>query len=70
MTQDPQNMNREGQVSVVAACDATECRYNEARECHAGQIQVSMSGATAACMTYTPRNSAMGASDTQRTDPS
>lgn len=67
MTQDNR---REGQMSVVANCDATECRYNEARECHAGQIQVSMSGATAACMTYTPRNSATGMGDERRADPS
>ena len=61
-----QNTNRSGEMSVVAACDATECRYNEGRECHAGQIQVGISGATAACMTYTPRNSATGAGEVPR----
>lgn len=43
------------QASIVGRCDATSCRYNENRECHAGQIEVAMSGQMAQCLTYTPQ---------------
>jgi|GEM_PF-2321408 len=64
MTQDS---NRD--TSIVGNCDATDCRYNENRECHAGQIQVSMSGNMAQCATYTPRSEQGGMHDTLRDNP-
>jgi hypothetical protein len=42
-------------VSTVASCNATDCTYNENRECHAGEIHVEMSGDGAICGTYQPR---------------
>lgn len=51
------------QVSIVGRCDATNCRHNENHECHAGQIEVTMSGQMAQCMTYSPKD---GMGDTQR----
>ncbi|SMB80276.1 DUF1540 domain-containing protein [Deinococcus hopiensis] len=56
----------EGETSVVGSCDATNCRYNENRECHAGQIQVSLSGGTAQCMTYDPQGSQPGLGEQPR----
>lgn len=50
----------EGETSVVGSCDATNCRYNDNHECHAGQIQVSMSGSMAQCMTYDPQGEQAG----------
>ncbi|THF69995.1 DUF1540 domain-containing protein [Deinococcus sp. Arct2-2] len=49
--------------SLVSRCDATSCRYNEAMECHAGQIEVQMvmgeMGAQMAhCMTFSPEDGA------------
>lgn len=41
--------------SAVASCSATDCTHNENRECHAGEIQVEMSGQGAICGTYSPR---------------
>ncbi|WP_245588481.1 DUF1540 domain-containing protein [Deinococcus pimensis] len=61
--------NMEG-MSIVASCDATDCRYNENRECHAGQIQVSMSGRTAQCMTYDPTGDNAGMGDMPQAEPS
>ncbi len=58
------------QTSLVLACGATECTYNELRECHAGQIEVGMLGGSAACMTYTPRNSPPPAGAEPMTTPS
>ena len=52
-----------GETSVVGSCDATNCRYNENRECHAGQIQVSLSGGMAQCMTYDPQGTGAGMGD-------
>ncbi len=65
-----QNMNQDGQLSVVGQCDVTQCRYNEEHQCHAGQIHVSMSNEGAACMTYSPREGSMGAGDQLRNNPS
>lgn len=46
----------ENNVSVVSRCDATPCRFNEDGECHAGQIEVSLSGDRAQCLTFSPRD--------------
>lgn len=51
------------QASIVGRCDATSCRHNEHQECHAGQIEVAMSGQMARCLTYTPEE---GMGDSQR----
>lgn len=67
MTQN--DMNRDG-MSMVGSCDATDCRYNENRECHAGQIQVAMSGNMAQCMTYDPSGDSTGMTDQPRSTPS
>lgn len=40
--------------SVVGECTATDCRHNEDRECHAGEIVVQMNGNGAVCGTYAP----------------
>jgi hypothetical protein len=32
----------------------TDCKFNEHHECHAGQIEVRVSGNGAECGTYTP----------------
>lgn len=50
---DPQR-NPQAQSSVVGDCSATDCRHNENRECHAGEIQVRMTGTSAVCGTYEP----------------
>jgi hypothetical protein len=42
--------------SVVGSCTATECRHNEDRECHAGEILVQINGGTAVCGTYSPES--------------
>ena len=54
-------MNDESQ-SLVSRCDATTCRFNDDMNCTAGQIEVSMSGQTAQCLTFSPTESM---SDTQ-----
>ncbi|HEX6925591.1 MAG TPA: DUF1540 domain-containing protein [Longimicrobiaceae bacterium] len=41
--------------SRVASCSATDCTYNENRECHAGEIRVEMGAQGAVCGTYTPQ---------------
>lgn len=41
--------------SMVSSCSATDCMYNEDRECHAGEIRVEMGGQGAICGTYSPR---------------
>jgi hypothetical protein len=41
-------------ASTVASCSATDCSYNENRECHAGEIRVEMGGQGAICGTYNP----------------
>lgn len=46
---------REAAPSAVASCSATDCTYNESRECHAGEIHVEMNGQGAICGTYDPR---------------
>ncbi|MVN88068.1 DUF1540 domain-containing protein [Deinococcus sp. HMF7620] len=43
----------EGQ-SMVSRCDVTTCRYNEDMACTAGQIEVSLSGQQAQCITFSP----------------
>lgn len=50
----PQEQHRAA-PSAVASCSATDCTYNEDRECHAGEIRVEMGGQGAICGTYTPR---------------
>jgi hypothetical protein len=44
----------QAQTSVVGACTVTDCKFNESHECHAGQIEVRVSGNGAECGTYTP----------------
>ncbi|HEX8319027.1 MAG TPA: DUF1540 domain-containing protein [Longimicrobium sp.] len=44
----------QAQTSVVGACTVTDCKFNEHHECHAGQIEVRVSGSGAECGTYTP----------------
>ena len=41
-------------ASTVRECSATDCRHNEDRECHAGEIRVEIQGGTAVCGTYEP----------------
>jgi hypothetical protein len=41
-------------TSVVGECSATDCRHNEHRDCHAGQIVVQIGQGTAMCGTYDP----------------
>lgn len=69
MTQNPGLAGHE-QTSVVLACGATDCRYNELRECHAGQIEIGLSGDAAQCMTYDPSDDKRGAADQPFTTPS
>lgn len=42
------------QTSVVASCTVTDCKFNEGHECHAGSIEVRVSGNGAECGTYSP----------------
>lgn len=67
-----QNSNQMGdrQTSIVGACGATDCRYNENRECHAGQIEVGMNGNMAQCMTYDPSGDQSGMRDQPVPNPS
>lgn len=44
-------------TSVVSACTVTDCKFNEAHECHAGQIEVRVGPNGAQCGTYTPEAS-------------
>jgi hypothetical protein len=44
------------QGSVVSHCDATTCRHNENEQCMAGQIEVSLSGQMAQCLTFSPED--------------
>ena len=37
----------QAQTSVVGACTVTDCKFNEHHECHAGQIEVRVSGSGA-----------------------
>lgn len=52
---DPQR-NPKAQASIVAACTATDCRHNDDRECHAGEIMVQIGGSGAQCGTYDPES--------------
>lgn len=45
------------QTSVVAECTATDCTFNENRECHAGEIRVQIGAQGAICGTYKPEGS-------------
>lgn len=46
---------REPAPSMVASCSATECVYNEDRECHAGEIEVEIGEeGNAICATFEP----------------
>ncbi|MBB6096772.1 hypothetical protein HNR42_000184 [Deinobacterium chartae] len=58
-----QNNMSGNEMSMVASCDATDCRYNQERQCHAGQIQVGSQGGMAQCMTYDPQGEGSGMSD-------
>lgn len=40
--------------STVRSCGATDCRHNESRQCHAGEITVQMKDGSASCATYEP----------------
>ncbi|MCD0170241.1 DUF1540 domain-containing protein [Deinococcus sp. 23YEL01] len=53
--------------SMVSRCDATTCRFNEDMNCTAGQIEVSMSGQTAQCLTFAPADT-MNESQSARAD--
>lgn len=44
------------QSSVVGSCSATDCRHNEDRECHAGEILVQINAGSAVCGTYSPES--------------
>ena len=46
--------NARTQASIVGSCTATDCTYNEERECHAGEILVQFGKGGAQCATYTP----------------
>jgi hypothetical protein len=51
---DPKRQPR-SESSVVGSCTATDCRHNEDRACHAGEILVQIGGGgTAVCGTYAP----------------
>jgi hypothetical protein len=50
---DPQRRAQEA-PSAVASCSATECKFNENRNCHAGEIEVRMERGGAMCATYEP----------------
>jgi hypothetical protein len=41
-------------ASVVGSCSATDCRHNEDRACHAGEIVVRINAGNAVCGTYSP----------------
>lgn len=45
--------------SIVSSCSATDCTFNENRECHAGEIRVEMGSQGAVCGTYNPRKPKM-----------
>ncbi|HEX2203856.1 MAG TPA: DUF1540 domain-containing protein [Longimicrobium sp.] len=38
----------------MASCSATDCKFNENHECHAGEIRVEMGAQGAVCGTYSP----------------
>lgn len=44
----------QAESSTVAACSVTDCRHNEDRECHAGEIRVEVGAQGAVCATYSP----------------
>ncbi len=44
------------QTTVIAACAATTCRYNESQQCTAGTIQLVIKGDMPACGTFAPRS--------------
>ncbi len=50
-------------TTVVASCDATSCKYNQAKSCTAGQIEVSFAGNKADCLTFSPASSSTGMGD-------
>lgn len=45
---------RAAEASTVGSCSATDCKFNENHECHAGEIRVEMSAQGAVCGTYSP----------------
>jgi hypothetical protein len=45
---------RAAQASTVGSCSVTDCKFNEDRECHAGEIRVEVGAQGAVCGTYTP----------------
>jgi hypothetical protein len=44
------------QASIVGSCTVTDCRHNEERECHAGEILVQIGDGGAQCGTYEPES--------------
>jgi len=51
----PMEKRAQGQPSAVASCAVTNCKFNEDRECHAGEIDVRFGdGQQAICGTYEP----------------
>jgi hypothetical protein len=48
--------NSRPQTSVVGSCSATDCRHNEDRDCHAGEIVVQINAGAAICGTYSPES--------------
>jgi hypothetical protein len=53
---DPQRQTR-ADASVVGSCSATDCRFNEDRDCHAGEILVQIGErGSAVCGTYSPES--------------
>lgn len=55
---EPQESRRTAH-STVSSCSATDCTFNENRECHAGEIRVEMGAQGAVCGTYSPRKPKM-----------
>jgi hypothetical protein len=52
----PQEKAR-AEASTVSSCAATDCRHNENKECHAGEIRVEVGAGGAVCGTYEPESS-------------
>ena len=53
-------MDMNDTTSTVSRCDATTCRFNSDMKCTAGQIEVSLSGQQAQCLTFSPADDAQG----------
>lgn len=46
---------KEVQTTVITACAATTCRYNENQQCTAGTIQLVVKNDMPACGSFAPR---------------